>query len=287
MTTKFDLQTFEGLAKENGIRYWDARDFMASLGYDSWASFKGVIKRAMGSCAHLEIGIDDCFIGKTIIEDGKPLDTYKLTRFACLLVTMHADSKKPEVAQAKVALAAIADALIADSISSAALERIEIRTELKAGVTIMTDAAKGAGLQGREYAIFQDAGIRGMYNMSLADLVAHKHAPRDKTLFNYMGKTELAANLFRVTQTAERINNNKAKGLRKVAATATDVGAEVRQVMLKSSGVPPENLSIEEDIHAVSQRIKTTQRAMTRLDAKPKVKSLKGPTQKSPKAAPG
>lgn len=283
MTIKFDLQTFEGLAKENGIRYWDARDFMASLGYDSWSSFKSVIKRAMGSCAHLDIGIDDCFIGKTILVDGKPLDTYKLTRFACLLVTMHADSKKPEVAQAKVALAAIAEALIEDSISTAALERIEIRTELKAGVTIMTDAAKHAGLQGaQDYAIFQDAGMRGMYNMSLADLIAHKGAPKDKTLFNYMGKTELAANLFRVTQTAERINNNKLRGLRRVAATASDVGVEVRQVMLKSSGVAPEDLSIEEDVKAVSQRIKTTQRKMTRLDTKQKPKRIAAPKPKKP-----
>jgi DNA-damage-inducible protein D len=166
MTTNFDLQLFEGLAKENGIRYWDAHEFMDSLGYDSWGSFKKVINRAIGSCAQLGIDIGEVFIQKTTVEGAKVQETYKLTRFACLLITMHADSKKPEVAQAKVALAAIADSLIERSISSAALERIEIRTELKAGESIMSDAAKSAGLQGADYGIFKDAGMRGMYNIA-------------------------------------------------------------------------------------------------------------------------
>ena len=269
MTTNFDLQTFENLAKENGIRYWDAREFMGALGYDTWPSFQGVINKAIASCAHMGIDISAVFIPKTVVEGSKVINSFKLTRFACLLVTMHADSKKPEVAQAKVALAAVADALIEHSISSAALERIEFRDELKGGELTMTDAAKNAGLQGQDYAIFKDAGMRGMYNMSLQELKAHKGSPNVKTIYNYMGKTELAANLFRVTQTAERINNKSLMGLSKVAATAKDVGAEVRQVMLKSSGIAPEDLQLEEDIDAVSKRIITTQKKMTKLDAKP------------------
>lgn len=278
MATNFDLQTFEGLAKENGIRYWDAMEFMGALGYDSWASFHKVINKAIGSCAQLGIDISQVFISKPGHDGAKVVSSYKLTRFACLLVTMHADSKKPEVAQAKVTLAAVADALIEQCVTSAGLERIEIRQELKAGETIMTDAAKGAGLMGTDYAIFKDAGMRGMYNMPLSELMIHKGAPKDKTLYNYMGKTELAANLFRVTQTAERINNQSLKGLPRVAAAAKDVGFEVREVMLKSSGVAPENLKLEEDILAVSSRIKSTQKQMTKLDAKPKPKAIKGPT---------
>lgn len=266
MTTNFDLQTFEGLAKQNGIRYWDAREFMTALGYDTWTSFQGVVNKAISSCAHMGIDITQVFIPVTVVEGNKVINSYKLTRFACLLVTMHADSKKVEVAQAKVALASVADALIQRSISSAALERIEIREELKGGEMGMTDAAKAAGLQGQDYAIFKDAGIRGMYDMSLADLRVRKGAP-GKTLYDYMGKTELAANLFRVTQTAERINSKNQNGLNAVAATAKAVGSEVRQVMLKSSGVPPENLAIEEGINTVSKRIITTQKQMTKLDA--------------------
>ena len=243
-------------------------ELMHSLGYETWPSFRGVINKAIASCAQLGIDFSEVFIPKTVVDGKIVISSFKLTRFACLLVTMHADSKKPEVAQAKVALAAVADALIAQSISTSALERIEIRHELKASETIMSDAGKTAGLEGMQYAIFKDAGIRGMYNMCLADLVAHKQAPKGKTLYDYMGKTELAANLFRVTQTAERLNSQNIKGLNRVAATAKDVGAEVRGVMLRSSGVAPENIPIEEDINAVGKRIKGTLREMDKLDAK-------------------
>lgn len=139
----------------------------------------------------------------------------------------------------------------------------------------MCDAGKSAGLSGSDYAIFQDAGVRGMYNMSLQQLVTYKRAPQDKTIYDYMGKTELAANLFRVTQTAERVNNRRDRGLNRVAETARGVGAEVRSVMLKSSGVAPEDIAIEEDISAVAKRIKGTHREMKKLDSrKPATKAL-------------
>ena len=106
-----------------------------------------------------------------------------------------------------------------------------------------------------------------MYDMSLKKLVTHKGGPAGKTLYDFMGKTELAANLFRVTQTAERISSQNVSGLPGLAKTATAVGAEVRGIMLRSSGVAPENLPLEEDISLVKRRIKSTHKEMIKLDA--------------------
>jgi DNA-damage-inducible protein D len=273
----FNIQKFENLARENGVRYWNARDFMVELGYDTWSSFSQVINRSMASCAQLGIDITEVFIPLNYEEDGRSIQSFKLTRFACLLVTMHADSKKPQVSQAKVALAGIADALISQRIDSHLLERIEIRDELKQGESIMSGAAKAAGLQNHEYGIFKDAGIRGMYNMSLTQLVSHKGGPAGKVLYDFMGKTELAANLFRVTQTAERISNQGVKGLPGVTKTAHSVGAEVRGVMLRSSGVAPEHLPLEEDISKVKSRLKSTQKQMHKLDNNPQAKRKQKP----------
>lgn len=264
----FDLQTFEDSAKENGVRYWDAHQFMTALGYGNWASFRAVLNKAIASCAQLGINIADVFIPLTVLDGAKVINSYRLTRFACFLVSMHADAKKPEVAQAKVVLAALADTLIQEKIQEGSLERIEIRDEVKAGETIMSGAAKVAGLEPMQYGIFKDAGIRGMYNMPLRDLVVYKGAPKDKTLYDYMGKTELAANLFRVTQTAERIKNQHAKGITEVSITAQNVGAEVRSVMIRSGGAPPEELALEEDISHVKKRIKSAHKEMKRLDGK-------------------
>lgn len=268
----FDIDHFEGSAKENGVRYWDAREFMTALGYDTWNSFAGVINRSMASCAQLGIDIAQVFIPLSAVdEEGRPVSSYKLTRFACLLVAMNADSKKPQVSQAKVALAGIADALIAQQIDSSQLERIDIRDELKQGETMLSGAAKAGGLAPNEYGIFKDAGIRGMYNMPLKKLVSYKGGDPKKTLYDFMGKAELAANLFRVSQTEERIRNQNIKGLRDMSSTASDVGAQVRSVMLRNSGVAPENLPLEEDIGTVKRRLKNAHKEMHKLDnGKPK-----------------
>jgi DNA-damage-inducible protein D len=277
---KFDINKFENSAKENGQRCWDALSFMKSLGYESWPSFHNVINKAMSSCAQLGINITDVFIPQKVIYGTKTISSYSLTRFACFLVSMHADSKKPEVAQAKVALAAIADALIQEKIHDGSLERIEIRDELKAGESIMSGTAKLGGLLPHQYGIFKDSGIRGMYNMKLSDLVSYKRSPGDKTLYDYMGKTELAANLFRVTQTAERIKSKNVKGLNSLSITAQDVGSEVREVMMKSSGVAPENLALEEDISHLKKRIKSANKEMKKMDGTLQPKKLSKKTNR-------
>ncbi len=269
MQFQFDLERFEDAARQNGIRYWIAHEFMTSLGYETWGSFQKVINKAMASCAALNVQIQEVFIPDSFLEDGKEVPTFRLTRFACFLVTMHADSKKPQVAQAKTVLAAIADALVEQQIQQDSLERIEVREELKGGESIMSAVAHHAGLQSTEFGIFKDAGFRGMYNLSLQQLIKRKGAVVEKgrTLYDFMGKTELAANLFRVTQTAERIKNVGASGVTQLSNTAHEVGKEVRGIMLKSSGVAPENLPLEEDLTKVKGRLKSAAKEMKKLDA--------------------
>nr|VFJ95778.1 MAG: hypothetical protein BECKLFY1418A_GA0070994_10534 [Candidatus Kentron sp. LFY] len=187
---------------------------------------------------------------------------------------MHADSRKPEVSEAKAALAAIADALVEQRIQEDALERIEDREELRIGEKAMSQVAYKAGLQKNEFGIFKNAGFRGMYNMSLKELIRRKGVslPPKTSLYELMGKTELAANRFRVTQTAERIRTIGATGLPQLKDTAHQVGSEVRKVMLRSSGVAPEDLPLEEHISKVKGRIKSAANEMKRLDSSPKPK---------------
>ncbi len=275
----FDLQVFEDASRQNGVRYWLAHEFMRALGYDSWQSFNQIINRAMASCATLGVQISEAFIQETVVFEGREVASYRLTRFACFLVTMHADSRKPEAAAAKAVLAALADTLVAQCIQQDALERIDVRDELKGGESMMSAVAQRAGLATHEFGIFKDAGFRGFYNMSLQQLISHKGAtlPTRRTLYDFMGKTELAANLFRVTQTAERISNTGATGLPQLAGAAHEVGSEVRAVMLRSRGVAPEHLPLEEDIARVKGRLKSAAKEMKRIDSPVKPKRLKPP----------
>lgn len=261
----FNIQLFEDSARQNGMRYWVAHDYMDYLGYESWQSFRTVIQKAMSSCLQLGIDADDAFIPFELADGTK---SYKLTRFACYLVAMQADAKKPEVNAAQIALAKIAEVLVEEKIADSGISRIEERGKLSAAEKHLSGAAKSAGLEhGRDYAIFKDAGFRGMYDMPLKSLQHYKGAPEGKTLYDFMGLTELAANTFRVTQTAERMKRLGTKGLNHAAQTAQQVGKEVRDVMLRSSGVAPEDLPIEGHLDQVKKQIKAANRQMKKLDA--------------------
>ena len=277
--TSFDIAAFEGSARQNGQRYWLANEFMHTLGYESWASFKMVVNKAIGLCSRVGVDVMEAIIPVEMLDDaGKTISTYKLTRFGCLLVTMQADAKKPEVAQAQVALAAVADALVDRYLNSHTLERIERREELKIAENLLSGKAQAAGVQGTEFGIFKSAGFRGMYNMSLDDLKAYKGAAGHKgTLYDLMGITELAANTFRVTQTAERLRHSGASGIKQAASVAHQVGKEVRDVMVKSSGLAPEDLELEEDMNDVQKGIRSAHKEIKRIDSPVGVKKPKKP----------
>ncbi len=271
----FDIQHFENAAHQNGIRYWYAHEFMRELGYESWQSFSNVINKAIGSCARLGIDVVDAFVSDTYLLDGKEQRTYRLTRFACLLVTMHADSKKPEVAAAKTALATIADRLIATQIGQNDLGRIETRDDLKAAEMALSGAAKNAGVEVHEFGIFKDSGFRGMYNMSLRDLKAKKGLGEKEVAYDFMGLTELAGNLFRVTQTAEKLKSMPNAGLRVATTTAKAVGTDVRKMMIQNSGIAPELLPTEKNVNEVKKQLRSTAREIKKLDAKGAAKKKK------------
>lgn len=276
----FNLQRFEDTSHQNGIRYWFAHEFMQELGYESWASFNGVINKAIASCARLGLDVQDAFIPDSRSVEGKEQRTYRLTRFACLLVTMHADEKKPEVAAAKFVLATIADRLIAAQISENDLGRIEIRGDLKAAESAMGGAAKLAGVDTQGFGIFKDAGFRGMYNMSLADLKRSKGLNNKDVAYDFMGLTELAGNLFRVTQTAEKLKTMPGVGTNTAANAAKQVGSQVRKMMIDNSGVAPEALPAERHINQVKKELRSTAKEMGKLDS-PKTLKKKSTVKKS------
>lgn len=269
MDTMFDIQEFEESARQNGSKYWLAHEFMQRLGYESWHSFKGVVNKAIALCVRIGADPMEAITPHSVTgEDGKAFSTYKLTRFGCLLVTMQADSKKPDVARAQAALAAVAAALVERYLNTNTLDRLEKREELKLAEQLLSGTAQGAGVQSAEFGIFKDAGFRGMYNMSLAELKAYKGAGSHKgTLYDLMGLTEMAANTFRVTQTSERLKRDRAGGLRQAARIAEDVGKEVRGVMTRSSGTRPEDLHLEEDLNLVKKGIRMAGKELAKIDS--------------------
>lgn len=251
--------SFEDLGKPNGTRLWSEADLMRVLDYKTKESFRKTINRAMQACLSLNIHTEDNFL----LVDGE----YRLTRFACYLVAMNGDPKKSQVAAAQVYFAALAETFQSHIEHADGIDRVLIRTEVTDGQKSLTSTAKRHGVQ--NYAFFLNAGYRGMYNMDLTRLAAFKGARQGECLLDRMGKTELAANLFRITQTDEKIKNENIVGQPRLELAAHDVGKKVRETMISLSGNAPEHLPLSVHIKDVKQKLKTTSKNLKKLD-KPK-----------------
>lgn len=258
---------FDGLCRKNGITYWFARDFMKMIGYQTFASFQKAVQKAIASCTTLGIDIMENFQQVEREVDGKIEKDFKLSRFACYLTAMNGDSKKPEVARAQAYFAAVAETFKRYIDQAEDVERMLIRDELSLHEKSLSGVAKRAGVT--EYHFFQNAGYRGLYNMNMSDLKTRKGLigkESSRTLLDFMGKQELAANLFRVTQTEAKMENEGIRGQKAAERAAEDVGRKVRQTMMEISGDTPESLPLSRDLKQVKGDLKASSKEFKRLD---------------------
>lgn len=153
----------------------------------------------MISLTSLNIPVFDNIIQEQRDLNGKRATDYKLSRFACYLAAMNGDPKKPQVAHAQGYFVAWAEACRLYLEEADGVERVAIRGEISEHERTLSGTQRMAGVV--QYGLFQNAGYRGLYNMDLWRLRRHKGVPENRSPLDFMGKTELAANLFRVTQT--------------------------------------------------------------------------------------
>lgn len=265
----FDSQNgsalFEQYGQINGMKYWFARDLMAMLGYERFETFeKTCINKAIGACTTLKIPVLENFQQITREVDSKPVQDYKLSRFACYLMAMNGDTKKPQVASAQVYFASMAEAVRQYIEKVENVERVLIRDDVSERERSLSSTASRAGVE--NYPFFQNSGYRGMYNMGLNQLKEFKGVEFDRCLLDFMGKEELAANLFRITQTEAKVRNERVSGQRALEAAAHEVGKRVRHTMIQTSGSKPEHLPIAEDIKIVRKSLKSAQKHFAKLD---------------------
>lgn len=261
--TKTDDLSFEDFKNQNGITYWWASELMLMLGYTDMQSFKKVIDRATKAFISLGIEHFDNIIRVNRNMDGKNSIDYKLTRFACYLIAMNGDTKKPEVAMMQAYFATQTRQFELYVENHTEVERLLIRDEIKDGNKSLCTVVKEAGVE--SYAKFTNAGYRGMYNMMNVQLAKRRGVDKNK-LFETMGRTELAANLFRITQTEERIKSQGIYGQEMLEQTHFSVGREVRKIIVKNTGRTPEQLPQERQLPAVKKALKHDFKEMKKID---------------------
>lgn len=255
--TLFDgeLPLFEQKGRPNGCTTWSAEDLAEWLGYPNYSAFRGVIKKAQEVLLSCNIEVTDHFFQEaTIDEKGRAKKDLRLTRFACYLAAMNGDVKKKQVAQAQVYFARFNEACQRYLDDADPVNRVLVRKEVSKQERTLSRVAHGAGV--KDYARFRSAGYLGLYNMNLADLKKVKGIPDGRCAYDFMGPQELAANLFRISETEAKIKSDHVRGQTALEKTAMFVGATVRDAMEKISGDKPEELPAQEDIRKVKAGLK-------------------------------
>jgi DNA-damage-inducible protein D len=242
-------------ATSAGGEYWSSRDFASVLGYSDYRNFEQVIQKARMACFNSGHRVEDHFVEITeMIEIGKggrrAVNTILMSRYACYLVVQNADPTKAIVALGQ---SYFAIQTRRQELSDQATEnerRLLLREEMRIHNAKLAGTAKEAGVvEAKDYAIFQNHGYMGLYGgLTAQDLHRRRGLKKSQQILDHMGSTELAANLFRATQTEEKIRRDKIRGKERANRTHQEVGAKVRQTIKEIGGTMPENLPVSENI---------------------------------------
>lgn len=251
---EYTEQTFEDIKhiNEYGEEFWYARELQLTLEYAQWRRFYEVIERAKTACENSGQAVSDHFanVGKMVgIGSGaeRVIDDIMLSRYACYLIVMNGDPKKDVIAvgQTYFAIKTRQQEIIEnyDKLTEEQ-RRLAIRNEIKNHNVSLADAANKAGVkEPLDYAIFQNWGYQGLYGgLGAKEIHKRKGLKKSQKILDHMGSTELAANLFRATQTEEKLRRDNIQGKENANKTHYEVGKKVRKTIAELGGTMPENL---------------------------------------------
>ncbi len=251
---------------ENGNEFWTARTLAKALDYTDFRNFLSVIDKAKESCVNSGQQVENHLVEfNEMVSIGsgaeRPMPSYKLSRYACYLIVQNADPGKEVVALGQTYFAVqtrlqeIRQMDEYNRLNTEDEKRLFLRDEMARHNTQLAAAAKDAGvIEPIDYAIFQNHGYMGLYGGLDAKAIHKKKGlKKSQQILDHMGSTELAANLFRATQTEEKLKRENIKGKSKANQTHYEVGKKVRQTIEELGGEMPENLPVADSIKKIEK----------------------------------
>ncbi|MDA3885118.1 MAG: DNA damage-inducible protein D [Candidatus Delongbacteria bacterium] len=279
-STKFESIKYSG---NNGQEFWYARQLSKVLEYTEFRNFIPVIERAKTACQKSGYDISNHFVElheMVSIGSGveREMPSYALSRYACYLIVQNADPSKPVVAngQTYFAIQTRRQELSDDKKFQQLKEdekRIFLRNEVKEHNKKLVEAAQNAGVESHlDFAIFQNHGYKGLYGgLDAKGIHSKKGLKKSQQILDNMGSTELAANLFRATQTEEKLKRENIQGKNNANATHFKVGKKVRETIKELGGTMPEELPTpKEDLKKLEKRVESSDKKMIKDSELPK-----------------
>ena len=235
---------------ENGVEFWYARELMKILEYNKWENFEKVINKAKDACKNSGISVFEHFpdvrkLSKRANNAEIEIKDYKLTRYACYLIAQNGDSRKKVIALAQTYFAVqTRKQEITEKEYSMLTEdekRFYQRNLARKGNYSLNQTAKKAGV--KNFDKFHNAGYKGLYNGETADDIAKRKGLRYREdILDNMGSDELIANLFRISQTEQRLKRDNVDTEKKACDTHNKIGKIVRKAIKEAGGTMPEDL---------------------------------------------
>ena len=234
----------------DGNEYWFARDLQEVLEYSEWRNFSKIIEKAKNACETSGHRVQSEFVDTNkLVNVGanlqRSIQDIVLSRYACYLIAMNGDPRKEVIALAQTYFAVKTHEQEQLELQKEDSLRLQIRQDIKEHNISLAEAANQAGIkEPRDYAIFQNEGYKGLYGgLGVKQIHARKGLKKSQKILDHMGSTELAANLFRATQTDEKLRREGIKGKPQANKVHHDVGAKVRQTIKELGGTMPEDLA--------------------------------------------
>ena len=259
---------------EDGHLYWWASWYAKVLGYKSLKNLSNAIQKAKDTCLTLNIDINKNFIPTERKEqDYKGMD-YKLSKFFCFLVAIHADSRKPVVKRARMYFLNELDELHIHLDKDDYFERKALRESIRESSSDLNKAAKRA--QVKDIRNFINEGYLGLYNQPIQEIKRRRGIPEREDIYDYMGMTELSANLFRIALTEDRLKKLRQSNQRKAEMSHWKISSQIRSIIIEHGGHYPEMLPFEVSLEKIERALKRAQK-MLNATIKKTVKELHFP----------
>lgn len=265
-----EYKSFEDIKhkRDDGSEFWLARELQKTLEYTEWRNFSKVIDRAMLACKNAGFEVVDHFVevNKTVVMPIKPtknkenfgfvevnktktksIPDYELSRYACYLIVQNGDPRKEIIAIGQTYFAIQTRRQELNDYFNSLDEdnkRLVVRGDIKQWNQLLAESAHNAGvLTDEEFATFQNAGYMGLYGgETVADIHKRKGLKPNEKILDFMASPELIANLFRISQTEEKIKNEFIQGADNATKAHYEVGSAVRDAIKKVNGTLPENM---------------------------------------------